>query len=87
MTRVSLEGSRYDRNTRASDPPQGQTRAGVIWDLSLSGEVPEWHLRGTLGLYNLADWKYELPLSPEFGAQISMPQLGRRAVGSITVAL
>ena len=87
MTRVSLEGSRYDRNTRASDPPQGQTRAGVIWDLSLSGEVPEWHLRGTLGLYNLADWKYELPLSPEFGAQIAMPQLGRRAVGSITVSL
>ena len=53
MTRVSVEGPRWDRNASPEDPPQRQTGTAVIWDLVLSGELPEWHARYSLGVYNL----------------------------------
>ena len=87
MTRVSVEGPRWDRNASPEDPPQRQTGTAVIWDLVLSGELPEWHARYSLGVYNLAGWKYEVPISPEFGALLTAPQNGRSVVGSVTLSL
>ncbi len=87
MTRVSVEGPRWDRNASPGDPPQQQTGSAVIWDLVLSGDLPEWHLRYSLGLYNLADWKYEVPVSPEFSPLLTMPQKGRSVLSSLTLSL
>jgi outer membrane receptor protein involved in Fe transport len=59
----------------------------VIWDLSLSGGLPEYHVRYGLSVYNLADWKYDVPLSTDFGPQVTLPQPGRRLLGSLTLSL
>jgi outer membrane receptor protein involved in Fe transport len=87
MTRISFEGPRWDRNASPSDPEQQRTSAAVIWDLALSGELPEYHLRYGLSVYNLADWKYDVPMSRDFGAQVTLPQPGRRLLGSLTLSL
>ncbi len=83
MTRVSLEGPRWDRDDEPGDPAQEASGYGVIWDASITGQIPEWHVRGALSLYNIADWQYALPLSREFGAQISQPQSGRRLLATL----
>jgi outer membrane receptor protein involved in Fe transport len=87
MTRLSVEGPRYDRNASPDDPPQQQTSTSAVWDLVFSGELPDWHARYSLGVYNLADWKYQLPVSPEFAPLVTIPQSGRSVVGSLTLAL
>jgi outer membrane receptor protein involved in Fe transport len=66
MTRISLDGPRYDRNDTPDSPPQGRSEPGVIWDLVVSGTEPRWNLRYSAGVYNLLDWRYSLPVSPEF---------------------
>ncbi len=87
MTRLSVEGPRWDRNTNPGDPEQKRTASAVIWDLSLSGEMPEYHVRYGLSVYNLADWKYDVPLSTDFGPQVTLQQPGRRLLGSFTLSL
>lgn len=87
MTRVSVEGPRWDRDSSPEDPPQRRTGTAVVWDLVLSGDLPDWHTRYSLGVYNLADWKYDVPVSTEFGPVLTAPQMGRSVVGSITLAL
>ena len=87
MTRLSVEGPRWDRNSTPADPPQTQTGTSAVWDLVLSGELPEWHVRYSLGVYNLADWKYQVPVSPEFSPLLTVPQSGRSVVGSLTLTL
>ena len=59
----------------------------MVWDLSLSGELPEYHLRYGLSIYNLADWRYDVPLSTDFGEQVTLQQPGRRLLGSLTLSL
>ncbi len=85
MSRVSLEGPRPDGNYRAVDPPQRYTDTGVIWDLVLSGEVENMHLRYAIGAYNVADWRYDTVPSGEF-RQRTIVQNGRTflASGSVT---
>lgn len=85
MTRVTLEGPRPDRNVRTTDPPQGTTDAGVIWDLVLSGEAEKLGVRYNLGVYNLMDWKYDVVPSGEF-RQRTLVQNGRTALASVTVS-
>jgi outer membrane receptor protein involved in Fe transport len=87
MTRLSIEGPRWDRRTLPTDPPQQRTGTAAIWDLVLSGDLPDWHVRYSMGVYNLADWKYAVPVSREFGPIITMPQNGRAVISSITVGL
>ena len=53
----------------------------------LSGELPDWHTRYSIGMYNLADWKYTVPISPGFGALVTAPQHGRSVIGSVTLSL
>jgi outer membrane receptor protein involved in Fe transport len=71
MTRLSLTSGRYDINDRqpmlgAPQPPQTETNPAVVWDLVLSGQEPRYHVRYSLGMYNLFDWKYTVPVSSEF---------------------
>lgn len=84
MTRLTIEGPRPDRNVRDTDPPQGRTETGVIWDLVLSGEAEKLGVRYNLGAYNLMDWKYSTVPSGEF-RQRTIVQNGRTVLASVTV--
>jgi outer membrane receptor protein involved in Fe transport len=71
MTRLSFTSGRYDINDRQStlavpEPPQTMTNPAVVWDLVLSGQEPRFHIRYSLGMYNVFDWKYSVPVSAEF---------------------
>jgi outer membrane receptor protein involved in Fe transport len=71
MTRLSFTSGRYDINdvqsTLASpQPPQQETNPALIWDLVLSGQEQRFHIRYSLGIYNVFDWKYTVPVSAEF---------------------
>lgn len=85
-TRLTLEGPRHDRNELAGDDPQGSSDAAVIWDVVLSGREPRWGLHYAVGVYNVADWRYALPLSSEF-TQLTMPQDGRSFLASVTIVM
>jgi hypothetical protein len=84
MSRLSIEGPRYDRNDQASDPPQLQTNPVAIWDIVLSGEVERYGVRYNLGLYNAMDYKYSLPASHEF-LQDLVVQNGRTLLANLSV--
>ena len=85
MTRLTLEGPRPDRNEHATDPPQGTTDTGVIWDLVLSGEVERMGVRYTLGVYNVVDWRYDVVPSGEF-RQRTIVQNGRTFLASLALS-
>ena len=86
-TRLTFEGPRWDRFDRASDPAQGRTDAGLLWDVVLSGRADRWGVRYAVGLYNVFDWRYTTPVSSEFDDRLrGMPQLGRTFLCSVTVA-
>ncbi|WP_437762507.1 TonB-dependent receptor [Sorangium sp. So ce281] len=68
-TRLTVESSRIDKNLTETDP-------AVIWDVVLSGQTDVAGLRYNMGVYNVADWEYEAPISPQFTAT-RMPQAGR----------
>lgn len=75
-TRITFEGPRYDRYESVNDPPQSKTSPVVLWDLVVSGEQERWGLRYSVGAYNVADYRYSLPVSNEF-TQVTVPQHGR----------
>jgi outer membrane receptor protein involved in Fe transport len=82
-TRVAVEGPRFDRYDRVSDAePQRSTDPAAVWDLVLSGQEPRWKLQYALGLYNVFDWRYNLPLSREFAPR-SIAQNGRTLLVSV----
>jgi len=84
-TRISVEGPRFDRHDQASDATsQRQTDAAAIWDLVLSGDEPRWGLRYSLGIYNVFDWRYSVPVSAEF-TQNTIVQNGRTLHASASV--
>jgi outer membrane receptor protein involved in Fe transport len=85
MTRVSLEGARPDRNFRDTDPPQGTSETGVIWDLVFSGEAEKLGVHYAIGAYNLADWRYDAVPSGEF-RQRTIVQSGRTVLASVSVS-
>jgi outer membrane receptor for ferrienterochelin and colicins len=85
-SRVTLEGGRYDRYELTSDPEQGKTSAAVIWDVVLTGRAERLGLAYTLGAYNLADWRYSMPVSAEF-TQRTILQNGRTFLASIELSL
>lgn len=82
MTRVSLEGPRFDRNDQLADPAQTKTDAAVIWDLVLSGVEARWGVRYAFGFYNLFDWRWVAPVSTEF-RQNAIVQAGRTVLASV----
>jgi outer membrane receptor protein involved in Fe transport len=85
MTRVSVEGPRFDKYDQAGDPPQGTTPGAVLWDIVFSGEQPKYGLRYSLGLYNAMDYRHTVPVSREF-TQTSIVQNGRTVMASTQVS-
>ncbi|WP_234023230.1 TonB-dependent receptor domain-containing protein [Sorangium cellulosum] len=66
-TRLTVESSRLDKTLSRTDP-------AVIWDVVLSGQADVAGLRYNVGVYNVADWEYEGPISPQFTAtRIAQP--------------
>jgi outer membrane receptor protein involved in Fe transport len=58
-SRATLEAPR-----RISLSADDKTDAGVVWDVVLSGDIGRYNLRYTLGIYNLFDWRYAVPITP-----------------------
>lgn len=84
-SRLSLEGPRYDRMEHSTDEPQGKSEVVAIWDVILSGEETRYGTSYAIGVYNLFDWRYRLPLSSEF-PQRRLLQNGRTVLASLKVA-
>lgn len=85
MTRLSVEGPRWDRNERADDPAQGRTETAVVWDLALSGRAQRWNVRYAVGVYNAFDWRYTAPVSVEFPSNFNrIVQSGRTFLANAT---
>jgi outer membrane receptor protein involved in Fe transport len=85
MTRLTLEGPRPDRNSRSTDPPQGTTETGLVWDLVFSGEAERLGVKYAIGAYNLGDWRYDVVPSGEF-RQRTIVQSGRTVLASVSVS-
>ncbi len=87
MSRLTLEGPRFDRNDRNAPgaPPQRTTPPVFLWDFVLSGQEPRWGLTYAFGVYNAFDARWTVPVSAEF-RQTQIPQNGRTlmALASIT---
>jgi len=82
-TRLTVNGARWDRNDQPFDPktgqptpPQGHTEPVVLWDVVLSGTEQRLGLSWAFGVYNAFDWRWSVPVSPEF-VQTTIPQSGR----------
>ncbi len=96
MTRLSFTSGRYNVNDKQPtaanpEPPQTMTTPAIVWDLVLSGQEPHFHIRYSLGIYNLFDWKYAVPVSAEFnqpnGAALgTIIQNGRTAMAAAYVS-
>ncbi|MBS2022958.1 MAG: TonB-dependent receptor, partial [Deltaproteobacteria bacterium] len=82
--RVSAESGRFNRNDQPDTGSQVRTAAFGLIDLVLSGELPDAHLRWSAGLYNAADYAWNVPLSPEFGTLATSPEAGRTFVAQLT---
>ncbi len=81
-SRLTIEGPRYDRYERSTDPAQGKTGSSAIWDLVLTGEEARYGVHYALGVYNALDWRYAVPVSTEF-TQRSITQSGRSFLASL----
>lgn len=80
--RISME-SREELVMRGLDP-DNQTRPAIVADLVLSGTVQRYGLRYALGLYNLLDWRYEVPISSVYASR-TMVQNGRTLLFDVRV--
>jgi len=82
--RVTFEGQRADRYESDGEPTQGKSAPVVILDVVFSGRLKQPALTYSLGAYNLADYRYSLPVSGEF-LQRTIPQNGRSFLASLTL--
>jgi outer membrane receptor protein involved in Fe transport len=82
MSRLTFEGPRYDGSFHAEDPPQGTTKAGMVWDLVFSGDIEAMNSRWSVGAYNVADWKYDTVPSGDFIPR-TIVQRGRTFLASL----
>lgn len=85
MARVSIDGSRFDSYVRKSEGEQLQSRVGVVGDLVFSGEVERLDARYAIGVYNLADSRYDSAPSREYRLRF-VPQAGRSLMANVTVS-
>jgi outer membrane receptor protein involved in Fe transport len=83
-TRLSAESGRFDRNDQPTDPQQTRTSPFALWDVVLSGEAPEQHLRWNAGLYNAGGTAWSVPLSRGYANLLTSPEPGRSFVGQLT---
>jgi outer membrane receptor for ferrienterochelin and colicin len=83
-SRLSFEGSRFDRNEQQGDARQDRQPGFAIWDLVLTGRAERYHFSWAAGVYNAFDWRYDLPVSAEF-TQRTITQDGRSFLFSADV--
>ena len=85
MSRLSLEGPRYDTNDdAASTTAQTRTESAIIWDFVLSGTEGRWGLTYAAGIYNAFDSRVGNPVSNEF-VQRTIPITGRTLLATASV--
>ena len=85
MSRLSLEGARYDNHDVITPgDSQQRTKDAWLWDFVLSGEEPHWGVSYSLGLYNAFDSRAHHPVSSEF-RQRSIPISGRSVLATANV--
>lgn len=86
MTRLGLEGPRFDRNDTNGPglPPQTETGAALLWDVVLSGSEARWGVSYAIGVYNLFDARWRVPVSTEL-TPITIPQSGRSLLAHASV--
>lgn len=84
MARVSVEGPRFDSFTgRADTEPQLSSRVGVIGDLVFTGEIERYYARYSVGVYNVADSRYEAAPSREYRQRFIL-QNGRTFLANVS---
>ncbi len=85
-TRLTFESGRYDRHEEELDPvPQSKTSPSVVWDVVLSGDVERGGLHYNVGVYNIVNTQYDLPVSANFPVD-TIRQRGRTFLASANVA-
>jgi hypothetical protein len=84
-TRVTIDSPRPDSNNQAGDPPQRTSETGVVWDLVFSGEIEKLQARYAIGMYNVADWRWDSVPSREF-RQRTIVQSGRTVLATLAVS-
>ncbi len=86
MARVSVEGPRFDSFTGTTDTePQLKSRVGILGDLVFTGEIERLNARYSVGVYNLADSRYETAPSREYRQRFIL-QNGRSFLANVTVS-
>ena len=79
-TRLTLEAPR-----RLSIISDEESEVAVIGDLVLTGRIEEYGVRYSLGVYNVFDWKLDLPVDPF--PSLAMPQRPRSLLANVTLTL
>ena len=82
-TRVRYESGRLTKDEESKDGIY--TSQALLWDLSVTGQVPVAHLSYGLGVRNLLDWNVEHPANYDY-LQNTQPQPGRTFWASTTVS-
>ncbi len=85
-TRITFTGPRWDRYDQPTDPAQGRTESAVLWDFVFSGSESRWGLSYAVGVYNAFDWRWSVPVSPEF-RETTIPQSGRTFLATAGLTL
>jgi hypothetical protein len=67
--KVRVEASRLTRDGTRTEP-------AALWDVTLTGDVPDLAFSYGVGVRNLLDWRVDHPGGPDV-AQNTLPQLGR----------
>ena len=76
--RLTLEAPR-----RIREDSDDLTKPALIADATVSGALRDYGLRYTVGVYNIADWKNQVPVSPSFVSR-TMTQNGRTFLVDVT---
>jgi outer membrane receptor for ferrienterochelin and colicins len=79
--RAAIEGRR-----RISLASSAETRPAVIGDVVLTGDVQRYGLRWSLGIYNVLDWRYQVPITEGAPAR-TMVQNGRTLLLEVGLTL
>jgi outer membrane receptor protein involved in Fe transport len=79
-TRLTLEAPRLLSAPDAAG--HLETDPALIADVVVSGRFQQIGLRWSVGVYNLFDWRYQIPVG-SFFASPTMPQLGRSFMASL----
>jgi hypothetical protein len=86
--RITLEGQRRvtyaDDTSTPVDESAELTNVAAVADLTLSGNVKRFGVGYVIGVYNLADQRYPLPITETYFSRLS-PQNGRTFLANINV--